>query len=107
MTRECVQACVTCVMTEQCRGWDGIRPYLGVALDDHALHHDALLQTGPHDQGLTVIHFSAQLEPCLSRENTLHTLITPKHHLDRGFTTPTRTPYPIQSAQVELTSERV
>ena len=28
-------------------------------------------------QGLTLLHFSAQLEPCLSRENTLHTLHTP------------------------------
>ena len=29
------------------------------------------------DQGLTFVHFSAQLEPCLSQENTLHTLNTP------------------------------
>jgi len=28
-------------------------------------------------QGLTLVHFSAQLEPCLSQENTLHTLHTP------------------------------
>jgi hypothetical protein len=28
-------------------------------------------------QGLTLVHFSAQLEPCLSQENTLHTLNTP------------------------------
>jgi hypothetical protein len=28
-------------------------------------------------QGLTLIHFSAQLEPCLTQENTLHTLNTP------------------------------
>jgi len=28
-------------------------------------------------QGLTLVHFSAQLEPCLSHKNTLHTLNTP------------------------------
>jgi hypothetical protein len=28
-------------------------------------------------QGLTLVHFSAQLEPCLSQENTLHTLNNP------------------------------
>ena len=27
-------------------------------------------------QGLTAVHFSAQLEPCLTQENTLHTLNT-------------------------------
>ena len=28
-------------------------------------------------QGLTLVHFTAQLEPCLTKENTLHTLNTP------------------------------
>jgi hypothetical protein len=28
-------------------------------------------------QGITLVHFSAQLEPCLSQGNTLHTLNTP------------------------------
>jgi hypothetical protein len=28
-------------------------------------------------QGLTLVHFSAQLEPCLTHKNTLHTLHTP------------------------------
>ena len=28
-------------------------------------------------QGLTLVHFSAQLEPCLTQENTLYTLNTP------------------------------
>jgi hypothetical protein len=28
-------------------------------------------------QGLTLVHFSAQLEPCLTQETTLHTLNTP------------------------------
>jgi len=28
-------------------------------------------------QGLTLVHFSAQLEPCLAQYNTLHTLNTP------------------------------
>ena len=29
------------------------------------------------DQGLTLVHFSTQLELCLTQENTLHTLNTP------------------------------
>jgi len=28
-------------------------------------------------QGLTLVHFSAQLEPCLTHKHTLHTLNTP------------------------------
>jgi len=28
-------------------------------------------------QGLTLVHISAQLEPCLTHKNTLHTLNTP------------------------------
>ena len=31
----------------------------------------------PGDQGLTLVHFSAQLEPCLTQGNPLHTLNTP------------------------------
>jgi hypothetical protein len=27
--------------------------------------------------GLTLVHFSAQLEPCLTQKNTLHTLNIP------------------------------
>ena len=58
-------------------------------------------------QGLTLVHFSAQLEPCVTQEKTLHTLNTPYHLLNTGCIAPTRTPYPIQSAQVELKSGRV
>jgi hypothetical protein len=35
-------------------------------------------------QGLTLVHFSAQLEPCLTRKSTLHTLNTPYHLLNTG-----------------------
>jgi hypothetical protein len=58
-------------------------------------------------QGLTLVHFSAQLEPCLKHKRTLHTLNTPQHPLNTGYTTPRRTPYHVESAQVELRSERV
>jgi hypothetical protein len=58
------------------------------------------------DFHLTLVHFAAQLQPCLTRENTLHTLNTPQHPFNTGCTTPTRTPYPLQSAQVELKSGR-
>ena len=32
---------------------------------------------GDNRQGLTLVHFSAQLQPCLSQESTLHTLDNP------------------------------
>jgi len=32
---------------------------------------------GTPGQGLTLVHFSAQLEPCLTQETTLHILNTP------------------------------
>ena len=53
-------------------------------------------------QGRTLLHFSAHPEPFLTHKNTLHTLNAPKHPLNMGCTTPTRTPYPIKSSQVEL-----
>jgi len=34
-------------------------------------------RTSSVDQGLELVHFSAQLEPCLTQVNTLHTLNTP------------------------------
>jgi len=58
-------------------------------------------------QGLTLVHFSAQLEPCLTHKPPLCTLNNHKHPLNTGYTTPTRNPCPIQSAQVELKSGRV
>jgi hypothetical protein len=45
-------------------------------------------------QGLTLVHFSAQLEPCLTHKNA------PKHPLNTGYTTPTRTPYPIKTLKL-------
>ena len=47
--------------------------------------------------GLTLVHFSAQLEPCLARESTQHTLNTPLTRATQSLRAP-----PIQSAQVEL-----
>ena len=35
------------------------------------------VQRQASEQGLTLVHFSAHLEPCLIQENTLHTLNTP------------------------------
>jgi len=83
------------------------------ALDagDRRLHMRALAaavpRLRPHRQGLTPVHFSAQLEPCLTQEDTLHTPNTPYNPLNMGYTTLTRTPYPIQIAKVELRSGRV
>jgi hypothetical protein len=58
-------------------------------------------------QGLTLVNFPAQLEPCLTQENSHHSPNTPLHSLNTGCTTLTRAPYPMQSAQVELRSGRV
>jgi len=38
---------------------------------------DAKSNALPSVQGLTPVHFSAQLEPCLAQQNTLHTLHAP------------------------------
>jgi len=40
----------------------------------------------PCDQGLTLVHFPAELEPCLAQENTLHTLNT--LHLHNPYAQP-------------------
>jgi len=58
-------------------------------------------------QGLTLVHFSAQLEPSLTDKSTPHTPNASSHPLNTGYTILTRTPYPIRSAQVELKSGRV
>jgi hypothetical protein len=63
--------------------------------------------SNPGSQGLTLVHFSVKLEPFLTHKNNLHTINTPKHPLNTGYTIITRTPYPIKSARVELRSERV
>jgi len=45
---------------------------------DGCLHRRAYYQRpGALRQGLTLVHFSAQLEPCLTHTNTLHTINTP------------------------------
>ena len=43
-------------------------------------------------QGLTLVHFSAQLEPCLSQESTLHTLNIPLTRATQPLRAP-RIPY--------------
>jgi hypothetical protein len=66
------------------------RPDLQAAVAQHAQHLCVLLPILLEDQltllvalvlasahGLTFVHFSAQLEQCLSQENTLHTLNIP------------------------------
>jgi len=73
--------------------------------------HSKLMSTSPSgsasEQGPTLVHSSAQLVPSLTQQNTLHILNTPSHTLNKGYTTPPRTPGPIQSAQVELKTGRV
>jgi len=51
----------------------------GVALcsDNVARVSNTVSSRAPSGQGLTLVHFSAQLEPCLTHKNTLNTLNTP------------------------------
>ncbi len=58
-------------------------------------------------QGLTLVHYSAQLEPFLTQKHTLNTRNTPYHSLDTPETTPNCTPCQTEGAQVELKSGRV
>ena len=78
-----------------------------IVISFHASNMHKLSKYLGHSLGLTLVHFSALFEPCLPHKNTLHTLHTPQHPLNTGYTTPTRTPYPIKNAQVELRNERV
>jgi hypothetical protein len=51
-------------------------------------------------QGLTLVDFSAQLEPCLSQENTLHTLKPTNTPLTRA-TQPLRArPFPYKALKL-------
>jgi hypothetical protein len=46
----------------------------------------------PTWQGLTLVHFSAQLEPFLTQKHTLNTPDAPHHPLSTPETTPNCTP---------------
>ena len=58
-------------------------------------------------QGLTLVHFSAQPEPFLAQKTPWTPPHTPQHRVNIPSTIPKRTPYPTESAYVELKSERV
>ena len=51
-------------------------------------------------QGLTLFHFSAQLEPCLTQETTLHTLNTPNTSLTRATRPLRATPIPYKALKL-------
>ena len=44
--------------------------------------------------GVTLVHFSAQLEPCLTQDNTLHPLEPPNTPLPRATQTLRAPPFP-------------
>ena len=48
-----------------------------IRVEDAAEEDDSVFLLVGLDQGLTLIHFSAQLEPCLTHKNTSHTVNTP------------------------------
>ena len=50
---------------------------MGAAVAAGTLAPEDVTEETLERQGLTLVHFSALLEPCLSQENTLHTLNTP------------------------------
>ena len=51
-----------------------------------------LASFGASRQGLTLVHFSAQLEPFLTQQHTLNTPNAPYHPLNTPETTPNCTP---------------
>jgi len=61
---------------DRARG-EGHRRAPGVhAQDEPGLHRSRRADLQAHRQGLTLVHFSAQLERCLTHKNTLHPLNT-------------------------------
>ena len=68
--------------------------------DSAAPGSSAAPSSGASGQGLTLVHFSAQLEPCLSQESTQPTLNTPGIPLTRA-TQPLREP-PIPCRALKL-----
>ena len=58
-------------------------------------------------QGLTLVHVSAQLEPCLTHKTPYTPYALFNTPFNTGYANPTRTPYPVKHAQVEPRSERV
>jgi len=52
----------------------------------------------PAGQGLTLVHYSAQLEPFLTQKQTLNTPNTPYHPLHTAETTPDCTPCHVEGA---------
>jgi hypothetical protein len=51
-------------------------------------------------QGLTLVHFSAQLEPCMTQDNTLHNLNTPQHPLERATQPLRASPIPYKALKL-------
>jgi hypothetical protein len=74
---------------------DRVRAINGIVTGGHASGAVVIaiveVVNAPHGQGLTLVHFSAQLELCLTQENTLHTQHTPNNPLTRA-TQPLRAP---------------
>jgi hypothetical protein len=58
-------------------------------------------------QGLTLVHYSAQLEPFLTQKHTITTPNTPHHPRNTPETTPNCNPCQTEGAEVELKSGRV
>ena len=52
-----------------------VAPAGGAASIPNSLPRSSTVETW--EQGLTLVHFSAQLEPCVTHKNTLHTLNIP------------------------------
>ena len=62
---------------------------------------------GHSSGGYTRPLLSSTLAVSVTREHPTNSQTPPSYPLDTGYITPTRTPYPIQSAQVEVKSGRV
>ena len=65
-----------------------VGPLCVSTVDPEIVEHVCYTNAKNYRQGLTLVHFSAQLEPCLTQKSALHTPHTSEHPLHTGYTTP-------------------
>ena len=76
------EKCARIIRRQQGAGWVGSTP--SAAAEEYRA---VPMEYDSAGQGLTLVHFSAQLESCLTEENTLHSLHIPQHPLNTGYAT--------------------
>jgi pimeloyl-ACP methyl ester carboxylesterase len=78
--------------------WRRVGPALAAALGMRVVALDRPGFGLSSRQGITLVHFSAQLEPFLTRKHTQNTPNTPPHPQNTPQASLKHTPYPTESA---------